>query len=753
MMMTKQHIRSLQHAATVSLPQRPLRSLLATTALLLALTACSSASDDAAAPATPVARTQGSMPLTVMAASPAAGTAETVVATTRTNGYDVQNYNYLHADYTGDAPTRRVGLFVLRSGQNSTTTSESNYERMNVACNNTTTLSTQWNKLNYTADDNQLYYPDADTQPIDLYAYAPYNADAAVSDISTDQIAFTLSQDQTATTDYVGSDVLWGCAGTGSNITAAVANDGAYGLLQKGIAGRYEVSAHEYHRIVSDTDIPEGKVNNSTYYKESATAAHAVVPLLHRGAKVIVRCNTHGMDLDRLKNATVQLRLPHVQGQLTLSNGTFTADDTEDTRVKNITLTSRLGIAAPAASPALEGALQSDKTTAATTDDDAKYYTCAAVVVPQTYSADAAYNLIEIDLYGKTTAHDDGATVTDNPMIATYGFNPTEAIQFVSGKRYVFDVTVRASTMTVALTVEDWADGSLGDITGTGLGSTLDGTVTHYTFNAAMDIKKDPVVGDLYFSDGTWGTLADNTSGAEKTADDIIGIVFSTETSGIDKSLGYRRGYVMALKDVSVGNWCTNTSSLQTTAITGAQYASTVKETQWNSITTDMDGLTRCKTARKYCTDNSIDESNLTAIMACVNYTPAAPAKSSGWYLPTVGQLHQIRLSFATAYSTQLSTLANYTYETTGTTPSLNFRLASTGIHTNVTNAINTYVTGKLPSGYSDYTSFEGHILFSCTERNGSQMYAIDRLTDSIYLSGNHNKSKTDNYVRPVLAF
>lgn len=747
--MKKRTIASVLYAAASPLPA----ALTAMTALLLGLTACSSASDDAAAPATPVARTQGGLPLTVMAASPAAGTAETVVATTRTNGYDVQNYYYLHSDYTGDAPTRRVGLFVLRSGQNSTTASESNYERMNVACNNTTTLSTQWNKLNYTADDNQLYYPDADTQPIDLYAYAPHNADAAVSDISTDQIAFTLSQDQTATTDYVGSDVLWGCAGTGSNITAAIANDGAYGLLSHtGQGNNREVSAHEYHRIVSDTDIPEGKVNNSTYYKESATAAHAVVPLLHRGAKVIVRCTTHGMDLDRLKNANVQLRLPHVQGQLTMSNGTFTADDTEDTRVKNITLTSRLGIAAPAASPTLEGALQSDKSTAATTDADAKYYTCAAVVVPQTYSADAAYNLIEIDLYGKTTAHDDGATVTDNPMIATYGFNPTEAIQFVSGKRYVFDVTVRASTMTVALTVEDWANGTLAT-TGTGLGSTLDGSVTHYTFNAAMDIKKDPVVGDLYFSDGTWGTLTDNTSGAEKTAADIIGIVFSTETSGIDKSLGYRRGYVMGLKDQSVSNWCTNTSSLQTTAITGAQYASMVTETQWNSITTDMDGLTRCKTARQYCTDNSIAESNLTAIMACVNYAPAAPAKSSGWYLPTVGQLHQIRLSFATAYSTQLSALANYIYETTGTNPSLNFRMNSTGIHTNVTNAINTYVTGKLPSGYSDYTSFEGHILFSCTERDGSQMYAIDRLTDSIYLSGNHYKNKTDNYIRPVLAF
>ncbi len=266
-------------------------------------------------------------------------------------------------------------------------------------------------------------------------------------------------------------------------------------------------------------------------------------------------------------------------------------------------------------------------------------------------------------------------------------------------------------------------------------------------------VPTPPVVGDLYFSDGTWGTAADNPG---KTP---IGIVFSTTTSAADRAAGYLRGYVMALGEVSAANWCNNVSSLQSTLITGKSYNSTNPETQFNNLKGDIDGLTRCNTARKYCTDRSIDESNLTAIMAAVNYTPAAPEASSGWYLPTAWQGNMWRLAFSATFAPYANYSSAWNYYQPSGAKNLYVNSPS-NIGKTVVSEINVYINDKLNTAanralfmqFKTVTEESGREYYTCTEKTGSEVYGVGMLDDSVYFSGDWQKSSSRK-VRPVLAF
>ena len=73
-------------------------------------------------------------------------------------------------------------------------------------------------------------------------------------------------------------------------------------------------------------------------------------------------------------------------------------------------------------------------------------------------------------------------------------------------------------------------------------------TISHLT-NA-------PAVGEYVFSDGTWGTLANNPS---KTA---IGVFFSSRVSDAEKAAGFIHGYALALTDASTSSTWYNASSV-----------------------------------------------------------------------------------------------------------------------------------------------------------------------------------------------
>ena len=303
---------------------------------------------------------------------------------------------------------------------------------------------------------------------------------------------------------------------------------------------------------------------------------------------------------------------------------------------------------------------------------------------------------------------------------------------FSAGGVYTLDITVSYPEVGATTAITGWTE------SGTGYVMPL----------------RSARVGDLYFSDGTWGTAAEFP---DKTP---IGIVFCTPTSSKDQALGYYHGYVMALKRANngsnVANWCV--SSLQSTQVTDVLYGSTTQAVQWGNITTDLDGLTHCNRAL-----NGRTQSDLTAINAAKTYSVNAPTSTtllpnSGWYLPSIGQQYQWLIAFASSgtYYANIKNYGNWTWRSDYQDFYLNNSTYSDASG-NTATAINNYINGRLSTDANKalYESFaKGHYLWSSTERTASHPFFLVFATNgSLYLDGSSGKSNSGLQVRAVLAF
>lgn len=138
--------------------------------------------------------------------------------------------------------------------------------------------------------------------------------------------------------------------------------------------------------------------------------------------------------------------------------------------------------------------------------------------------------------------------------------------------------------------------------------------------NYAQTFSLIPPVGTFMYADGTYGTSG---TGA-------IGIVFSNMTSNTDYNNGYKKGYVLALKNAA--------SNVQWAS--GGYYNSDAPGLQNNNTLalweSDLDGLTETNQLKTY------GLSSYPAAYYAVHYNVAAPSTSSGWYLPSSGQWYQI---------------------------------------------------------------------------------------------------------------
>ena len=283
--------------------------------------------------------------------------------------------------------------------------------------------------------------------------------------------------------------------------------------------------------------------------------------------------------------------------------------------------------------------------------------------------------------------------------------------------------------------------------------STATNTVINQTWGPRLCMK--PVsVGDLYFSDGSWGTKAEYPN---KTP---IGIVFHVGTSAKDQALGYFGGYVMALGEVNLGTvaWATGTAAA--TSVTGRTIVATTDYAGYKTlIYTDLDGLTYCRNAYD---NNGKTYSGLNCINAAVNTyagSVAAPACSSGWYLPAAGQQLQFTMAFAGALQGTYPTL----WTGLGGTQSAWTYNLGVGSGTAIANAINAYVKDKLTTAsaslWTDMNNEDNVDYPSSTETDDSNMmnnhYSGEMSSCAYYHSGNHAKSSAayPYHVRPVLAF
>lgn len=391
------------------------------------------------------------------------GTLTAPLPATRGNIINIQDKELVN---TNNAT--KVGLFLFK--EDGVAVTDNSYEKFNVtstSMDNTTMATEKLSVLTY-AD---LNYPDNKTQTIDIYTYAPHVTTADVNtqisgtfnNISSQKIKFTTVANQTDEADFVASDVLWGCAGTGTNIDNAVLATGAYGLLgYTSLGNNGTISADQYMTVKKNGGSTPTHTTSEmvgaywlTYDSSTPNAnnkAHVVVPMIHRGSKIIIKLKTSGMDQTKLQNAEVKFNVDYNTGALDIHDGSFVPDGSAS--ASDITLTDRLGIAATVTNVG-------DPVTAE--GIDGTFYTCSAVVVPQVLSS---RKLINVDLYSDNRAHQAGkATKT-----ATYAYTPSTTTTLVAGKKYTYEITVKASGLDVTATVEDWVDDS-SSLPGSGTGN------------------------------------------------------------------------------------------------------------------------------------------------------------------------------------------------------------------------------------------------------------------------------------------
>ena len=164
--------------------------------------------------------------------------------------------------------------------------------------------------------------------------------------------------------------------------------------------------------------------------------------------------------------------------------------------------------------------------------------------------------------------------------------------------------------------------------TGTSYQQTISGTWAAnniYTYN----LSKPVYIGDYYYSDGTWGTIAEHSNSTAKP----IAAIFSNSTSTTDKGHKWTHGYAIALKYAYQGtlNW---SSSINSNILEMGQ-----TYTDISSVENDLEGYTHTNTIIAKSTNLSTDYPTFYYVYNYKN-TVAPPSNSSGWFLASAGQYH-----------------------------------------------------------------------------------------------------------------
>ena len=192
--------------------------------------------------------------------------------------------------------------------------------------------------------------------------------------------------------------------------------------------------------------------------------------------------------------------------------------------------------------------------------------------------------------------------------------------------------SVSSAGFSIAYTATDLSKGfsilkGIGDVNRT---YSSEGSDIKYTFSFT-NLKRDLTlsygeyiqVGDYYFSDNTCSALP------TKDGATCIGIVFHVGTGAGDSQENYAgtslasngiRGYAVALKDAGSFPWATEEG----------------KSTQTDSNENSWNGYSNNQIVK------GVGVGKFPAFEACAEFTPAA-LNSSGWYLPSIAQLGEIR--------------------------------------------------------------------------------------------------------------
>lgn len=142
------------------------------------------------------------------------------------------------------------------------------------------------------------------------------------------------------------------------------------------------------------------------------------------------------------------------------------------------------------------------------------------------------------------------------------------------------------------------------------------------TFSQGLITRSNDLrIGDFYYSDGT-------TSHVQNDNKECIGIVFSLNTSQEEKRLGFTHGYIVAMNDCDGG--------------TQVNWGKNIDLPDPHKNIDYVEDFIYDKNGYIYNFMGKFDRSNPAYILA-KNYEVSLPLnKTSGWYLPSVGQWYDI---------------------------------------------------------------------------------------------------------------
>ena len=362
---------------------------------------------------------------------------------------------------------------------------------------------------------------------------------------------------------------------------------------------------------------------------------------------------------------------------------------------------------------------------------------------------DATYNT---KLVIKGMYSDDGTDANEHAAYyaVTIGQGTTAAATYVQMNTiYKLSVTIKGDgapdaysavpnyqNLTSTITYEDWTEHAT--------------TVTAGNGGLSYSTQRAAAIGDLLFSDGSWGTL-DEMPGKTPVA-----IVFSTVTSAADQAAGYNNGYAIALKDVNNSQtmaWSTQSSYVVTGVTPALDISDATKLANYVASATYLDG--RSETA---AITGAADYSSLVypaAYAAVTTYESevAHPTGTSGWYLPSIGQQYEWVKMLGEKTTAPDQWRAQYK------------DCYWSGAATDVAGKINANAAKYLKTADGttvDHSAMWVNILgsggyyWSSTESAYGAGYSFDlnfHTDGGLFLHGSSTKSDTNRRVRPVLAF
>jgi len=231
-------------------------------------------------------------------------------------------------------------------------------------------------------------------------------------------------------------------------------------------------------------------------------------------------------------------------------------------------------------------------------------------------------------------------------------------------------------------------------------------------------------VGMYYFSDGTWGTLAENPG---KTP---IAVIFSITPSTTDMGHNWTHGYAMALKNAAKNvNWGTY----------GTDTSLPNSSDKTSQTTQDMDGYTNTQTIKN---TYALSTSNYPAFYYALNYGVTAPRGSSKWFLPSIGQWYLIAANLGGLSGTYNTFFAPFIYIWGGKA-------------TAVDNSINAYLSPV--SGSDSFYYYYNSWYWGSTEADANNGTIFQMLFSNVQLNqaikNNGALFTYGGYVRPAIAF